>query len=147
MRLLENEYFSVRFYLFYLVPCLAELVDDAVLTYQVTSTKYEKGGGLLTSSFHFVHLLLAAQVKLCIELLAFCFSLYELRNALFAVVKQKVPIVRRPSGLDANTYYIYDYLIRSTERFRNLSRASPLSMPFCSNARSISWWMMSFLAA
>lgn len=47
MRLLENEYFSVRFYLLYLVPSLAQFVDDAVLTYQVASTKYEEGGGLL----------------------------------------------------------------------------------------------------
>ena len=34
------------------------------------------------------------------------------------------------------------HLIMSTERFRNLSSASPFSMPFCSNAKSMSWCTM-----
>jgi hypothetical protein len=63
MRLLENEYFSVRFYLLYLVPCLAQFVDDAVLTYQVASTKYEEGGGLLHGTRYLGHPFLVALLE------------------------------------------------------------------------------------
>ena len=41
-----------------------------------------------------------------------------------------------------NSGAFLDYLIKSTLRFRNLSSASPFSMPFWSRARSMSWWTM-----
>ena len=40
---------------------------------------------------------------------------------------------------EAIVSFVSCYFISSTERFRNLSSAAPLSMPFWSNARSMSW--------
>ena len=56
--------------------------------------------------------------------------------------KRKIPVHLRAeiySDIDWS-----DYLISSTLRLRKRSRASPLSMPFWSRARSMSWWTTEF---
>ena len=51
--------------------------------------------------------------------------------------------LRHPKGVEyALVAFFSCHLIMSTERFRNLSSASPFSMPFCSNAKSMSWCTM-----
>ena len=56
--------------------------------------------------------------------------------------KRKIPVHLR-AGIYSDIDW-RDYLISSTLRLRKRSRASPLSMPFWSRARSMSWWTTEF---